>query len=106
MRYAGFLISFSGFLFVNALLLNAPVALVLWLARRRIAPRTARAVLACGFAAATFYMLYRIEWFDVWRHGVPSLTYVARAYLPWVAASGLAGWAIARRFMSFVRPAR
>jgi len=56
MRYAGFLISFSGFLFVNALLLNAPVALVLWLARRRIAPRTARAVLACGFAAATFYM--------------------------------------------------
>jgi hypothetical protein len=97
MRYAGFLISFAGFLFLNALLLNAPVALVLWLARRRIALRTAQTVLACGFAAATFYMLYRMEWFDVWRHGMPSLASLAAGYLPWVAAAGAAGWAIAGR---------
>jgi hypothetical protein len=106
MRYAGFLISFAGFLFVNALLLNAPVVLVLWLARRRITPRPARVLLASGFAAATFYMLYRIEWFDVWRHGMPSLTYLASGYLPWVALAGAAGWAIAARVTSQIETAR
>lgn len=106
MRYAGFLLSFAGFLFINALLLNAPVALVLWFMRHRIAPRTVRAVLASGFAAATFYMLYCIEWFDVWRHGLPSLTYLAGGYLPWVAAAGAAGWGIAGRFMSVAHRTR
>ena len=106
MRYAGFLISFAGFLFVNALLLNAPFVFVLWLGRHRITPRPARALLACGFAAATFYMLYRIEWFDVWRHGVPSLTYLAGGYLPWVALAGVAGWVIAARVMSHQENAR
>jgi len=42
----------------------------------------------------TAYMLWTMEWFDVWRHGVPPARYLLRAYLPLILALGSAGWLV------------
>ena len=55
-------------------------------ARRRLAPSVVRGLLAEGFAAAAIYMIWRIEWFDVWRHGVPPVGYMLTAFGPYSAA--------------------
>ena len=35
--------------------------------------------------------LWAVEWFDVWRHGIPSLSYLLELYLPWLVAVGAVG---------------
>jgi len=75
-----------------ALLYNAPLILLVWLGRDRLGPTRARLLIAAGFGAAVGYKLWQIEWFDIWRHGVPPATYLATVYLPYVLAGAGAGW--------------
>jgi hypothetical protein len=35
-----------------------------------------------------------MEWFDVWRHGIPPVGYIITAYTPYTAALGFIGWFI------------
>lgn len=78
-------------LVLTALAFNAPLMLAARLARGRVRPLVPKVALAVGFAAATAYRLWSMEWFDVWRHGNPPVTYVL-GYLPWILGFGAAGW--------------
>ncbi len=80
------------FLLATALLLNAPLLVAARLTRKRLRPLVPKLTLAIGFAVAAAYALWKMEWFDVWRHGVPPVRYVLRAYLPWIVTLGFAGW--------------
>ncbi len=79
-------------LIANALIFNAPLLIAVRLARKRLHPLAPRLTLAVGFALATAYRLWEMESFDVWRHGLPSVTFMLKAYAPWIAALAAAGW--------------
>jgi hypothetical protein len=55
-------------------------------------------VTALAFAAATAYGIWRVEWFDVFRWGVPGAGLLV-VYALYVGASGTLGWFLARLFM-------
>jgi hypothetical protein len=82
----------AGFLFMLAVALtwNAPVMIALRLFRVRVV--ISKAVVALGFAAVTAYMLWKMEWFDVWRHGVPPASYLLVYYAPYITVIGVTGW--------------
>ena len=82
-----------------ALAINAPLILVLVVIRRRLLRRTSAGIVALGFAAAASYMLWRMEWFDVWRHGIPSIDYVLTAFGPYAAGTGAVGWWLGGRIV-------
>jgi len=91
-----FFASYIVFLLGWGLLLNLPLIAVLVLLRHKLPRQVPRVLLALCWAAGTFYALYRVEWFDVWRHGVPPLGYMLRAYGPYVLLAALVGWAAGR----------
>jgi hypothetical protein len=80
-----------GFFFAVACIFSAPVLLVIVLFRHRVGRHIGRALVAASFASSTAYMLWRMEWFDVWRHGIPPLSYVI-LYVPYIAAFAAVGW--------------
>jgi len=86
------------FLLVWSFVLSAPVILVVIVARRRISRRTGCTLLAVAFGAAAAYALWRIEWFDVWRHGTPALSQLF-IYACYSAAFGTIGWSLARAML-------
>ena len=72
--------------------------------RKRISYPLLRGLLVAGFALTSGFALYRMEWYDVWRHGTPSPSYMVTAYVPhFVVFSGL-GWLIARRMKPDANP--
>ena len=77
---------------VRAILLTSPLLLIAFLARKRMDRRYIRGLVALGFAASTAHFLYRMEWFDVWRHGVPPISLILVGYVPWISAVALVGW--------------
>jgi len=83
---------FGGFLLATALAFNAPLLIAARLARKRLHPLVPKLTLATGFALVAAYMLWKMEWFDVWRHGVPSLTFMLKGYAPWIGALAVVGW--------------
>lgn len=87
------MLTFSVFLLLSALMLNLPLLAVLLLTRR-LGRRASAAAVSAGFVLATAVVLWQIEWFDVWRLGVPSAGYIVRAYLPFLAGAALVGWMI------------
>lgn len=93
-------------LLAAAIVFNVPLLVAARLARKRLRPLVSRLALATGFALAAAYVLWTMEWFDVWRHGVPPLRYVLSAYLPWVAALAVAGWFAGGLILRQRRPAR
>lgn len=94
MRFAFNLLNFLTFFLVTAIVVNSPFMIIGLLLRKRVDRRVIRGMLALGFAASTAYWLWRMEWFDVWRHGVPPFGYIITAYFPYTAAFGLFGWFI------------
>ena len=96
MRVIGGLVIFFILALVPTILLNVPLLSVVFIARRRLDARLTSALLACGFVTASAWMIWQMEWFDVWRHGVPSTMYMLTAYVPSLAVSGLTGWLVGR----------
>jgi hypothetical protein len=82
------------FFIAFAVVVNVPFLLIAFFLRKRLERRIIRAMLAVGFAFATAYLLWRMEWFDVWRHGIPPVGYIITAYTPYTAALGFIGWFI------------
>jgi hypothetical protein len=101
MRFLSNLLNLLTFFLATAFVLNAPLMLIGFLLRKRVDRRIIRAVLAVGFAAANAQLLWRMEWFDVWRHGIPPIGYIIAAYLPYTAVFGLLGWFVG----GFIAPA-
>jgi hypothetical protein len=87
-----------GFLFSWSVVFSAPVILAIILGRHRINRTSGRTLLAISFACASAYMLWRVEWFDVWRHGTPppSLLFIYGCYS---TVYGLIGWFLARAIL-------
>ena len=85
------------YLLVVALVFNTPLVILCLLGRRWLAPLVVRMLIAIGFAAASGYVIWRMEWFDVWRHGMPSAAYLLTAYAPYVAVYAGIGWFIGSR---------
>lgn len=81
------------YLFVTATVTSLPVIVVAMLARDRIGRSAGSGLVASSFAASTAYRLWRLDWFDVWRHGAPPVTDLIN-YVPWVVVMGAAGWLI------------
>jgi hypothetical protein len=72
---------------------NLPLLLLLLVLRRRVPRQVCGALVAAGFSIAVAYIIWRIEWFDVWRHGVPSVGYLLTVYLPSMSTFGVIGYA-------------
>lgn len=90
-----FFASYLVFLIGWSMVLNVPVLGLAWVLRHGAGGRRLRQVLPVTFAAGVGYALYRVEWFDVWRHGVPPVTYLI-GYLPFLLVGAAAGWWVAR----------
>ena len=97
MRTVVFLLSFWLFLVAHAVAWNAPLLAAALLLRRRIRRVAIAAALSVGFCAATSWWLWKMEWFDIWRHGFPPVSYLIRVYVPWLLAVGSVGWFIGWR---------
>lgn len=52
-----------------------------------------RASTALTLAALMARFIWRVEWFDVWRWGVPSLRVLA-VYAAYISAAGAVGWSL------------
>lgn len=92
---------FAALLFTAGIVLTLPVWGAMWLARRRLDRVTAGLVGAVVLLAWGEWSTYRMEWFDVWRHGNPGLRYWMTTIVPtgiaWTAAGAVLGSAIGRR---------
>jgi hypothetical protein len=102
MRFVFNLLNFLTFFLVTAVILNSPLILLGFLLRRRVGRGIIRTLLALGFASSPAYWLWRMEWFDVWRHGVPPISYLF-GYLPYVIGFGVVGWFVGRLIVPPVR---
>ena len=71
---------------------NLPLLALTLVFRRRLGALAPRIIVAAGFFAAAWLFLYRLEWFDVWRHGWPGGRQLA-IYLALAGAAGAVGWA-------------
>ena len=92
MRYLLFMLDLLTFLLAVAFALSAPLLLIVLALRRWLHPTAARALLASSFAAAVAFQIWRMEWFDVWRHGFPGVSYLLTAFAPYMLAFGCIGW--------------
>jgi hypothetical protein len=93
-RYVVVWLEMLTFLLGVAVLLSAPLLLVIFALRRWIPRTAARALLASSFAAAVAYQIWRMEWFDVWRHGFPGTSYLLTAFAPYMLVFGWLGWCV------------
>lgn len=84
------------YMVATAFLYSTPLIVLLLLIRRRVHGHVVSAFLALAFASATAFSLWRIEWFDVWRHGMPPVKYMLLAYGPYLAAFAFIGWTVGR----------
>ena len=80
------------YLIVTTVFYAAPVILLVLIFRRRLYPWAASSLLALASTGATGFTLWRMEWFDVWRQGVPPVTFILTAYGPKLAVFAVLGW--------------
>jgi hypothetical protein len=85
------------FLSIAALPIGAVTLALIWFAGGRISTTTAKLIGAFAFTVGPAYALWRMEWFDVWRHGTPSLSYLVTAYPPYLVGFAVLGWFAASR---------
>jgi hypothetical protein len=78
-------------MFVVALVCSLPILALIAFAGRRVPVGIARSVGALVLTAWAQWMLVRLEWADVWRHGTPEAGYWITVLLPYAAAFASAG---------------
>jgi len=90
----------SAVLLVAVTLTNLPVIGVVMLMRRRFGGTICAAVLAASFAGVGAYLIWTAEWFDVYRHGMPSVGYFLRTMVAGSALMASFGWMLGRAIAS------
>jgi len=86
-----------GLLTVAALPVGLTAVLMIHLAGRRLPPIAVKLLAAVAFMIGPAYVLWRLEWFDVWRHGVPSPSYLVTTFVPYLGVFAVLGWLTAHR---------
>jgi hypothetical protein len=86
-------IGLLGYLLMNATAFSVPVLLIVLLGRQWIPMTLGRGLVACSFAAGTGYAIYHVQWYDVWRHGVPPASDLL-IYVAYMTVFGALGWVI------------
>jgi Gpi18-like mannosyltransferase len=86
------------YILVCSVVLSAPVILAIIVGRHRINPAAGCALLAAWFFAASAYIIWRMEWFDVWRHGTPRPSLLF-GYACYSAAYGVIGWVLGKAIL-------
>ena len=84
------------YLLLHALLNSAPLLLFVWFMRHRFSPVRSGAVIGVGLGTAAAIALYRMERFDVFRHGIPAAR-IMLGYGAWVLPYVVLGWFIGYR---------
>ena len=87
---------FLFYMVATAFLYTAPLMVLLLLLRRRVTRPVASGLMALAFASATAFTIWRLEWFDVWRHGVPPPKFMLMSYGPYLAVLAFLGWVVGR----------
>lgn len=77
--------------FLVGLVVSLPVLLVLRLARNHVSLPVARLAAAAALAVWGEWVLFQMEWFDVWRHGIPGPGYWLTVLAPWGLGFASAG---------------
>lgn len=90
-RFVPGLTFFASLVFLVSLVATSPGWLALLVARRRLSRAATTAAGALLFAAWGEWWFYRMEWFDVWRHGWPGWPYWLSTVVPVALACGAAG---------------
>lgn len=85
-------ISLLTVLAVAALPVGVAALALIRIARTHLSALAAKLLAAVAFTVGPAYALWRMEWFDVWRHGTPSLSYIVTAYTPYLACFAAGGW--------------
>jgi hypothetical protein len=60
-------------------------------------------VVAVTYALAMAYSVWQTEWFDVYRLGMPPLTYFLKTVVLYAVSFGIAGWFVALGIMRLPR---
>ena len=94
----------NGLLFLVILVLALPVLATVWAVRRHVSDAAARVLAAATLALGAEWILYRMEWFDVWRWGIPSARYWVTVVLPWGLSYCAAGFFMAGVVMRWGDP--
>lgn len=97
------LLSLLIFLGVAALPVGVTALALIGIAGGRLSRRAAKVLAALAFTVGPAYVMWRMEWFDVWRHGIPSLSYIVTAYTPYLACFAAVGWFAASRLQGAAR---
>ena len=91
---------FATLMFVVTLVQTSPAWAALALVRQRLGTQWCTLLGAVLFAVWGEWWIYRMEWFDVWRHGIPGwrywLTVVVPAAVAWGTGGAVLGSAIGR----------
>lgn len=90
----GMLIGFLSlliFLAIAALPVGMAALILVWIGRG-LSVTSAKLLTALAFTVGPAYAMWRMEWFDVWRHGIPSLSYIVTGYAPYLACFAAVGW--------------
>jgi hypothetical protein len=87
----------GSFLLAVVCLCNLPLLAALVVIRRRIGRPIPAVVIAASFAATAAYVIWTVEWTDVYRHGMPSFGYFFRTMIVYAAAMAAIGWFAGRR---------
>jgi hypothetical protein len=77
--------------FLTGLMVSLPVLTLLRVARNRVSVPVARFTTAASLVMWAEWMLFQMEWFDVWRYGIPGARYWVTTVLPWGLAFASAG---------------
>jgi hypothetical protein len=77
--------------FLTGLMVSLPVLTLLRVARNRVSVPVARFTAAASLVMWAEWMLFLMEWFDVWRYGIPGARYWVTTVLPWGLAFASAG---------------
>jgi hypothetical protein len=76
---------------VSSAVFSLPILGLVWWLRGRISRGTGALMVGLSFAAVSAVLFWRVEWFDIYRHGMPALGYIVESMGPVVLILGLVG---------------
>lgn len=91
------------FLGVAALPVGVLTLALIRIAGGHLSTGAAKLLGALAFTVGPAYAMWRMEWFDVWRHGIRSLSYLVTVYTPYLACFAVVGWFAASRLARVTR---